>query len=279
VFLVIGTPWLLFGRKVTRDSGAVDSQKERLPWNLPFPLYFFALLLLIGMLLLLEIGRRYGVRPASERVGRRAGRSWHGRGRGFRPVWLDGSVHLLGSGNPVLTRKRMLTAEEVNCIETAYLRLQLLSHDAQACTSGIVFAAMWDSRLETYRRLPNMVAAEMEMAESKKIQEEVWNEAVAATRLSDSHPSAGLFAASRAKQHDRHLYHPHQWRYKLHPPRIVYALLFGLGLICSLLAGVLGCRVVNTRRLAAYPRFHTPYGHHRLRHARRRVPTRGFNPP
>src|SRR5258708_39897741 len=27
-------------RKVTRDSGEVDSQKERLPWNLPFPLYF-----------------------------------------------------------------------------------------------------------------------------------------------------------------------------------------------------------------------------------------------
>ena len=31
----------------------------------------------------------------------------------------------------------------------------------------------------------------MEMAKSKKIQEEIWTEAIAATRLPDSHPDAG----------------------------------------------------------------------------------------
>jgi hypothetical protein len=99
--------------------------------------------------------------------------------------------------------KRMLIADEVNCIETAYLRLHLLSQQAQPALREL-FRRYVDSRLETYRRLPDMVAAKMEMANSKKIQEETWTAAVAATSL---------------------------------PPRIIYVLLFGLGLVCSLLAG------------------------------------------
>jgi len=48
--------------------------------------------------------------------------------------------------------------------------------------SGIV-SPLRGLALETYRRLPDMVAAKMEMANSKKIQEETWTAAVAATSL------------------------------------------------------------------------------------------------
>jgi len=131
--------------------------------------------------------------------------------------------------------KRMLTAEEVNCIETAYLRLHLLSPQAQPALQEL-FRHYVDSRLETYRRLPNMVAAEMEMAKSKKIQQEVWIEAEAATRLPDSHPSSGLLLLP-AINNMIDISTTRTMALQLHPPRIIYALLFGLGLICSLLAG------------------------------------------
>jgi len=131
--------------------------------------------------------------------------------------------------------KRMLIAEEVNCIETAYLRLHLLSHSAQPALQQL-FRRYIDSRMETYRRLPNMAAAEMEMAESKKIQEEVWHQAVAATALPDSHPSSGLLLLP-AINNMIDIATTRTMALQIHPPRIIYALLFGLGLICSLLAG------------------------------------------
>jgi len=93
-----------------------------------------------------------------------------------------------------------------------------------------------DSRLETYRKLPDMPAAEKEIAKSKKIQEEIWNQAVAATRLPDSHPSSGLLLLP-ALNNMIDIATTRTMALQIHPPRIIYALLFGLGLICSLLAG------------------------------------------
>jgi hypothetical protein len=129
----------------------------------------------------------------------------------------------------------MLIAEEANCIETAYLRLHLLSHQAQPALREL-FRRYLESRLETYRRLPDMAAAEMEMAESKKIQEEVWTEAVAASRLPDSHPSSALLLLP-ALNNMIDISTTRTMALQIHPPRIIYALLLGLGLICSLLAG------------------------------------------
>ena len=76
----------------------------------------------------------------------------------------------------------------------------------------------------------------MEMANSKRIQEEVWTEAIAATRLPDSHASSGLLLLP-ALNNMFDIATTRTMALQLHPPRIIYALLFGLGLICSLLAG------------------------------------------
>jgi hypothetical protein len=69
--------------------------------------------------------------------------------------------------------------------------VHLLRHQAQPAIQEL-FRRYVDSRLQTYRKLPDMLAAEIEMANSKKIQEKVWKEAEAATRLPDSRPSAGV---------------------------------------------------------------------------------------
>ena len=200
----------------------------------PIPALLFALILFVGMLVLMEIGRRFGVRRRpKESEGERSGLGTV-EGAVFALFGLMVAFTFSGAASR-FNEKRMLTAEEVNCIETAYLRLHLLSPHAQPALQEL-FRHYVDSRLETYRRLPNMVAAEMEMAKSKKIQQEVWIEAEAATRLPDSHPSSGLLLLP-AINNMIDISTTRTMALQLHPPRIVYALLLGLGLICSLLAG------------------------------------------
>ncbi len=200
----------------------------------PVPPLLFALILLIGMLLLLEVGRRLGVRRRpKESEGERGGLSTV-EGAVFALFGLMVAFTFSGAATR-FNEKRMLVAEEANCIETAYLRLHLLSHQAQPALQEL-FRRYLESRLETYRRLPDMAAAEMEMAESKKLQEEVWTEAIAASRLPDSHPSSALLLLP-ALNNMIDISTTRTMALQVHPPRIVYALLLGLGYICSLLAG------------------------------------------
>jgi hypothetical protein len=64
----------------------------------------------------------------------------------------------------------MLITEEATTIETAYLRLHLVPEAKPELQE--LFRRYLDSRLDTYRRLPNMKAARLEMANSKEIWEE-----------------------------------------------------------------------------------------------------------
>jgi hypothetical protein len=200
----------------------------------PIPSLFFALFLLIGMLLMLEIGRRIGVRRRPKESEGERGSLGTVEGAVFALFGLMVAFTFSGAASR-FSEKRMLIGEEVNCIETAYLRLHLLSHSAQPALQEL-FRRYIDSRIETYRKLPNMAAAEKEMAKSKKIQEEVWDQAVAATQLPDSHPSSGLLLLP-ALNNMIDISTTRTMALQLHPPRIIYALLLGLGLICSLLAG------------------------------------------
>src|SRR5260370_18150876 len=96
----------------------------------PIPPLFFALLLLIGMLLCLEIGRRFGLRRRpKESEGERGGLGTI-EGAVFALFGLMVAFTFSGAATR-FNEKRMLIAEEVNYIETAYLRLPLLSHESQ----------------------------------------------------------------------------------------------------------------------------------------------------
>jgi hypothetical protein len=200
----------------------------------PIPPLFFALLLLFGMLLLLETGRRLGIRRRpKESEGERSSLGAV-EGAVFALFGLLMAFTFSGAATR-FSEKRMLIAEEVNHIETAYLRLHLVPQESQVPLQDL-FRRYLDSRLETYRRLPDMQAAAMEIAESKRLQEEIWAQAVAATRLPSSHPDAGKLLLP-ALNNMIDIATTRTMALQMHPPRIIYALLFGLGLICSLLAG------------------------------------------
>src|SRR5579864_5362173 len=145
----------------------------------PVPPVLFSIVLFLGMLILLETGRRLGVRRRPKESEGERGSLGTVEGAVFALFGLLMAFTFSGAASR-FNEKRMLIAEEANTIETAYLRLQLVPKTAQPGLRDL-FRRYTDSRLETYRLLPNMKAAENEMANTKQIQEEIWSDAVAAT--------------------------------------------------------------------------------------------------
>jgi hypothetical protein len=200
----------------------------------PISPLLFSFLLFLGMLILLEAGRRLGVKRRPKESEGERGNLGAVEGAVFALFGLLMAFTFSGAALR-FNEKRMLIAEEANTIETAYLRLHLVPQ-AELPKLQELFRQYLDSRLETYRRLPDMKAASLEMANSKKIQTEIWMEAVDATRIRGAHPAAGwLLLPALNSMID--ITTTRTMALQLHPPKIIYALLFALGLICSLLAG------------------------------------------
>jgi hypothetical protein len=193
----------------------------------------FAAAMFVGMLICLEIGRRVGIRQL---VKDPQLMSSHGS--------VDSVVFSLYglllaftlSGAPArLDTRRQLIAQEANAIGTAYLRLDLLPVDEQPAMRQR-FREYLDSRLEIYRKFPDIEAVEGELAKSEQLQKEIWNQAVAATRSSNSRAEAGrLLLPALNEMID--ITTTRTMATRIHPPLIIFALLFVLALVCSLLAG------------------------------------------
>lgn len=147
----------------------------------------FSILLFVGMLILLEVGRRLGVKRRPKESEGERGSLGTIEGAVFALFGLLMAFTFSGAASR-FNEKRMLIAEEANTIETAYLRLQLVPQAEP--TLQELFRRYLDSRLSTYRSMPDMRAANLEMANSKALQKEIWSEAVAATRLPSSAPAA-----------------------------------------------------------------------------------------
>ena len=131
--------------------------------------------------------------------------------------------------------RRNLIAEEANAIGTAYFRLDLLAPQSQPAIRE-QFRQYLDSRLATYRKLSNIEATYAELSTSAKLQSDIWSHAVEATRHPDGHPEAGKLLLP-AVNHMIEVTGKRTMATRIHPPAIIFALLFLLALVCSLLAG------------------------------------------
>ena len=200
----------------------------------PLPPYLFAILLFAGMLILLEVGRWLGLKRRSKESENERGSLGAIEGAVFALFGLVLAFTFSGAASR-FNEKRALIAEEANCIETAYLRLNLLAHSAQPELKEL-FRHYLDSRIETYRLLPNWGAAQEEMLRSQTLQQQIWSKSIAATGLHDSHQDAGKLLLP-ALNNMIDIMTTRTMALQTHPPNIIYALLFTLGLICSLLAG------------------------------------------
>src|SRR5436190_3218049 len=193
-----------------------------------------SILLFLGMLTSLEVGRRIRVKRRPKESEEERGSLGIIEGAIFAMFGLVVAFSFSGAASR-FNEKRMLIAEEVNTIETAYLRVHLVSAVAQPELREL-FRQYVDSRVATYRKLPDIEAAEKERTRYKEIQQQIWVKSVAASRLPDSHPDAGKLLLP-ALNNMIDMSTTRTMALRIHPPRVIFGLLFALGLICSLLAG------------------------------------------
>ena len=192
------------------------------------------LALFLGMLVLLEIGRRIGNhRLQNDAEGARAGT---GTVEGAVLALLGLLIAFTFSGAASrFDARRDLIVQETNAIGTAYLRIDLLPAGAQPALRDL-FRRYVDSRLETYRKMPDLRAVKLEFDRSIALQGEIWTQAVAASRLEGAPPSAAMLLLP-ALNDMIDITTTRTMAVRMHPPLVIFAMLFGLGLASALLAG------------------------------------------
>ena len=129
--------------------------------------------------------------------------------------------------------RRTQIVDEANAVGTAYLRIDLLPEAAQPGLRD-KFRRYVDSRLTTYRLLPDVGAAEAELARSIALQGEIWKDAVAASRTIPSPDGVALLSALNtmfdiASTRTAAAY--------AHPPSVLYVIIVLLALVSAYLVG------------------------------------------
>ena len=190
-------------------------------------------ILFVGILVALAFGRWIG-----KRIIARYGASAPGIGSLETAVFALLGLIIAFTFAGALSRfdtRRAQIVDEANAIGTAYLRIQLVPASVQPKLRE-TFRRYVDSRIETYRRLPDIAAAKAELAHTEELQGEVWSQAVAAVRMPGTPPIAELLVLPAFNE----VFNFITIRTSatlMHPPLVVYAMLIGLALASALLAG------------------------------------------
>lgn len=131
--------------------------------------------------------------------------------------------------------RRELVVEEANAIGTAYLRLDLLPVDAQPALRAL-FRQYLDARLDMTRKLPDIKASRAALARANALQGQIWPMAVKACQASGSVPTTTLLLAALNQMFDIANLRT-TTSLEMHPPKVVFVMLFLLALISSVLVG------------------------------------------
>lgn len=199
-------------------------------YGLNASLFMFGLF--AGMLVLLEVGRKVGMRRlAIDAEGARAGLGAVD-GAVFALLGLMIAFTFSGAASR-LEARRQLIVQEANAIGTAYLRLDLLPPGAQPRLRDD-FRRYVDARLAVYSKLPDVDAAKSELTRAAALQNEIWTQAVGASR--EAGPQATMLLLP-ALNEMIDVTTARAAALKTHPPAIIFAMLAMLALACSLLAG------------------------------------------
>ena len=194
---------------------------------------FFALGLFVGIIFMLELGRRVGARQRA--------RITEGGAAGIGAV--EAAIFaLLGlliafTFQGALGRfdaRRALIVQEANNIGTAWLRIDLLPASAQPAMRDL-FRKYLDSRLETYRKIPDMVAVKVELDRTAQLQNEIWKVA-----LDDSRKDGGQVIVVGLLPVLNQMFDIVTTRTmaaKTHPPTIVFLMLAFLACASAFMAG------------------------------------------
>jgi len=196
--------------------------------------FLFTSALFFGMVLLLEIGRRIGIRRLRDDPGAGGGGIGAVDGAVFAVLGLLIAFTFSGA-SARFDARRQLIVEETNNIGTAYLRLDVLSAEARAALRES-FRAYLDARLEAYRRYPDVKAVREGFGRANEISAQIWRQAVEAVRSENALPTAAMLLLP-ALNAMIDITTTRSMALQMHPPTVVFVMLFGLALAASLLAG------------------------------------------
>ena len=193
----------------------------------------FAGSLTLGIVLMLELGRRI----------RRVQQVRHGDEMAKGLGAVEGAVFgLMGlllaftfSGAAIrFDLRRQQIIDEANNIGTAYLRLDLLPPEARTVIQE-KFRQYVDARLDTYRAIPDTARVNAALTRMAQLQQEIWTRSVTAAHQVPGPQATMLLLPALNEMFD--IAATRLGTTKLHPPLIIYGMLFVLTLICSFLAG------------------------------------------
>ena len=111
------------------------------------------MLLFLGMLIMLETGRRLGIGRRQKETDTDRSNLGTIESALFAVFGLLMALTFTGAASR-FNEKRMLIAEKVTAVSTAYLRLDLLAHEQRTALQEL-FRRYVDFRLETYRKMPD----------------------------------------------------------------------------------------------------------------------------
>ncbi len=193
----------------------------------------FLVVLFVGILLFLEIGRRIGLRRAKDADGPGSAGFGAVEGAVFGLLGLLIAFTFSGAASRFDAR-RQLVAEEANDIGTAYLRIELLPAQKQPAMRDL-FRQYLDTRLAVYQKIPDMPAVNAEIARAEALQKVIWTNAVAASQQTNTTTASILLLPALNQMID--ITTTRSVAAQTHPPTIIFAMLGVLALACSLLAG------------------------------------------
>lgn len=196
--------------------------------------FLITLGLFLGMLLLLEMGRRIGARQRKQDPDGASAGTGTVDSAVFALLGLLIAFTFSGAASRFDTR-RDLIVEEANNISTAYLRIDLLPASAQPALRDS-FRRYVDTRLEIYRKMSDPQAMKAELAKATQLQGEIWNQVVAAGRLEGAQPPATMLVLAALNQMID-VTTTRIMALQKHPPLIIFIMLFVLALVGALLAG------------------------------------------
>lgn len=186
----------------------------------------------LGTLLALEIGRRIGVwRFATDPASYKAGVGV-AEGVVFGVLALLLGFTFNGAAQRFDARRELIIAEVV-AVRTAWLRIDLLPQEAQPPIRDMMRRYL-DAQLAAYAALPNVDAATRRAARAVLVQAEIWD-LVAAASQRPGGGQAGLLLT--AVNEIVELGQRRILATRMHPPRIIFALLAVAAFASALLLG------------------------------------------
>lgn len=199
----------------------------------PLKFLIYAISLFIGMILFLELGRRIGQWRAANQA--------NGEDKGISAV--DGAVFALfglllaftfsGAASRFDHRRDLIT-QEANAIGTAYLRVDLLPADKQPPIRAL-FRQYVEARIARYLAMSKPEISHEEYQRSIELQGKIWKLAVEGVNTASSPPVAAQIISALNEMID--ITTTRLVALETHPPKIIFFMLYGLGLVVSLLAG------------------------------------------